>query len=69
MKKTRFQRLLEEAGLTVAEAARKCGLPYMTVKNHADGKRIPKAETVILYERCLGIARWKIRPELWEEQK
>ena len=55
---------LDEAGLSPLEASRK-GMPYQSVYRQYRGQRKPSAEFALLYERILGIPRWKIRPDIW----
>ena len=51
--------LINQMGLTPAEAARRTGIAYATVWRHCNGTR------AIRYERGLGISRHLLRPDLW----
>lgn len=55
---------LDSRGITVREAAR-AGLPYMSVYKQYKGERNPSGRFALMYERCLGIPRSEIRPDLW----
>lgn len=57
--------LINQMGLTPAEAARRTGIVYATVWRHCNGTRAISAEDAVRYERGLGISRHLLRPDLW----
>ncbi len=57
--------LINQMGLTPAEAARRTGIAYATVWRHCNGTRAISAEDAVRYEQGLGIARHLLRPDLW----
>ena len=67
--KTALQIFLDKHGLTVADVVRMTRLPYMTVRQHALGDRHVSAESALRYERLLGVPRWELRPDLWDQKE
>lgn len=65
MKNVLFRQALSERQLTVGEAAKKSGIPYITIHQHFSGARSVSAEMAVTYERLLGIPRSELRPDLW----
>lgn len=57
--------LINQMGLTPAEASRRTGIAYATVWRHCNGTRAISAEDAVRYERGLGISRHLLRPDLW----
>lgn len=52
--------------LTYRCMAKMCeNISLYSVFSHCHGKNV-SAEFALLYERILGIPRWKIRPDIWD---
>lgn len=62
---TVLQKIFSEKALTVANASRMSGIPYVTISQHLKGQRRISPELAILYEQMLGISRSILRPDLW----
>ena len=65
---TTFAAELARLGLSTAEAARKSGISYWTIYQHARGWRGVSAEAALRYEQRPGIPRAVLRPDLWPAQ-
>lgn len=61
--------ILRARGLSIADASRASGIPYVTIAQHARGARGISAALAIKYERLLGIPRSALRPDLWPPQR
>ena len=59
---------LDSRGISVRDAA-KAGIPYMSVYKQYKGERNPSGRFALMYERCLGIPRSEIRPDLWSPEE
>ena len=63
--KTLLTDILRKRGLSIADASRASGIPYVTIAQHVRGSRGISAALAIKYERQLGIPRSELRPDLW----
>lgn len=63
--KTPLAVILRKRGLSIADASRASGIPYVTIAQHVRGARGISAALAIKYERLLGIPRSELRPDLW----
>ena len=63
--KTLLTDILRKRGLSIADASRASGIPYVTIAQHVRGARAISAALAIKYERPLGIPRSELRPDLW----
>ena len=63
--KTPLADILRKRGLSIADASRASGIPYVTIAQHVRGARGISAALAIKYERLLGIPRSELRPDLW----
>jgi hypothetical protein len=55
---------LNRIGKNPYRASIACGWAPSTVTRHLAAKRVP-ADACVVYERCLGIPREVLRPDLW----
>ncbi len=58
--------LLDDRNVSVAEAAKKTGMAYLSVRRHVLGERQISAESAIAYEKAVGIPRHLLRPDLFQ---
>lgn len=56
-----------EKKLTYEAIARKVGTYRSVIFSHCTGTRGISPEMAIRYEKCLGISRSVLRPDLWSE--
>lgn len=61
--------ILRKQGLSIADASRASGIPYVTIAQHVRGARGISAALAIKYERLLHIPRSELRPDLWPPEK
>ena len=57
--------LINQMGLTSAEAARRTASLMPPCGGHCNGTRAISAEDAVRYERGPGISRHLLRPDLW----
>ena len=63
--KTLLADILRKRGLSIADASRASGIPYVTIAQHVRGARGISAALAIKYERPLGIPPSGLPPDLW----
>lgn len=67
--RTPLAHILRERTLSIADASRASGIPYVTIAQHVRGTRGISAALAIRYERLLGIPRCALRPDLWPPEE
>jgi len=61
-----LKKFFQDNGLTAMEVS-KLGIPYNTIIKHLSGERCVGPKTAIKYEQAIGIKRWELRPDIWEQ--
>lgn len=65
MEESLLKKAMDERGIPRKDAYKLTGLDPSTASQHYRGVRAISATDALLYEKCLGIPRYELRPDLW----